>query len=692
MNEGWFGYLGLNFTSRGYFIFRGLLVGSLFLGAVLTTKNPLRAEVFAMSPTVISCHNTKTGDDQKTITVTIEEQTHFSVITANATTWEWKIDGIAVANNSFPFLSMSWQNTGSHIVEARTGDGATWINPITWNITVRACTLLELATRFFNPNSETWFGPEWSSGGQDDFLLWGSNWLAFEISPWQDAEVKTVAVVVGGMRGTPPTNYSLRLENESSTALAWAGAENPSRLMPDSSVITQIAQGHWWVKFPLSSSGIIRKGQKYRIKLQTVGGGGDVNNNYGFRNMPSDHLVDNYAVVKVRMYFANEGYLTGPDINSPVYSDGTTARNRAGAYVFLDPAEALIDGMVYNGDDYPASGSQKIIPDNKFSIDMAGWLSSLRAGDIRKIELTENGVVIASKTETQPGYIDWHRVVNVVPANPLLISPSKNYLLQNTAISSQFGVAWYVFTHARALSEIACDLYNANDELSNLTWGGTKWYGDHYGQYSTDGAFLLRIHPVVGYWPQGANIKANERISLAFNKPMEQASTEGAFSVSPLVPGSFSWSGQNGQVLVFAPSVPFSANTLYTVTLAAGAMGAFSDPWSDVLGNGTRAPFTWTFHSADNTTQPLEEKTNVYPNPFIKGKNTEKTITFADLPPAATLRIYTISGDLIKTIKHKDEAEGGNEEWDISNAGSGVYLYVISSPEGVEQGKISVMK
>lgn len=151
------------------------------------------------------------------------------------------------------------------------------------------------------------------------------------------------------------------------------------------------------------------------------------------------------------------------------------------------------------------------------------------------------------------------------------------------------------------------------------------------------------------------------------------------------------WTERPG-ISVYTVSAFFGEYFLYG-NFSGRCQGSGINPWSDVLGNGTRAPFTWTFNSANNTlNQPPEEKTNVYPNPFIKGKNTEKTITFADLPQAATLRIYTLSGDLIKILKHKAVARGGKEDWDISNAGSGVYLYVISSSEGVEKGKISVMK
>ena len=81
-----------------------------------------------------------------------------------------------------------------------------------------------------------------------------------------------------------------------------------------------------------------------------------------------------------------------------------------------------------------------------------------------------------------------------------------------------------------------------------------------------------------------------------------------------------------------------------------------------------------------------------YPNPYIGGKGYPERISFANLPKEATIRIYTISGKLIKRIKHKDAADGGSREWDVSEISSGIYLYTIISPEGKKTGKVSVVK
>ena len=81
-----------------------------------------------------------------------------------------------------------------------------------------------------------------------------------------------------------------------------------------------------------------------------------------------------------------------------------------------------------------------------------------------------------------------------------------------------------------------------------------------------------------------------------------------------------------------------------------------------------------------------------YPNPYVKGETSGEGISFANLPKEAIIRIYTVSGDLVKTIKHKDTADGGRKEWDISGIASGVYMYCIESSEGKKKGKMSIIK
>jgi len=83
----------------------------------------------------------------------------------------------------------------------------------------------------------------------------------------------------------------------------------------------------------------------------------------------------------------------------------------------------------------------------------------------------------------------------------------------------------------------------------------------------------------------------------------------------------------------------------------------------------------------------------VSPSPYrTDDGNRPEKITFANLPPAAAIKIYTVAGKLVKIIEHKDIAEGGSEEWDVRDVSSGVYIYYIKSSGGEKSGKLSVIK
>jgi hypothetical protein len=96
------------------------------------------------------------------------------------------------------------------------------------------------------------------------------------------------------------------------------------------------------------------------------------------------------------------------------------------------------------------------------------------------------------------------------------------------------------------------------------------------------------------------------------------------------------------------------------------------------------------------------EKVNVYPNPYF-GFNTDETskyqrfITFNHLPTKATIRIYTLSGVLVRTIV-KDNASQF-QTWDLQNSSalpvaSGIYVAHVDMPEqGVQKTlKLSIVQ
>lgn len=88
-------------------------------------------------------------------------------------------------------------------------------------------------------------------------------------------------------------------------------------------------------------------------------------------------------------------------------------------------------------------------------------------------------------------------------------------------------------------------------------------------------------------------------------------------------------------------------------------------------------------------------KVYVFPNPF--NPNVHGKITFAELTATAEIRIFTIVGELIKTIEVTPQ-HSGRPTWDGRNdagekVASGIYIYVITTEEGYRAiGKIGVIK
>ncbi|MEZ5359386.1 MAG: hypothetical protein R3F48_11235 [Candidatus Zixiibacteriota bacterium] len=106
----------------------------------------------------------------------------------------------------------------------------------------------------------------------------------------------------------------------------------------------------------------------------------------------------------------------------------------------------------------------------------------------------------------------------------------------------------------------------------------------------------------------------------------------------------------------------------------------------------------------------------VFPNPYridggyaaagyenrerIKSAERARAIHFYNLPAVCKIRIYTVSGDLVKEIDHYNPnggPEAQHEEWDVISRNTqsvvtGLYIYQVSSQMGDQIGKLVIMK
>ncbi|UCD95253.1 MAG: T9SS type A sorting domain-containing protein [Candidatus Zixiibacteriota bacterium] len=103
--------------------------------------------------------------------------------------------------------------------------------------------------------------------------------------------------------------------------------------------------------------------------------------------------------------------------------------------------------------------------------------------------------------------------------------------------------------------------------------------------------------------------------------------------------------------------------------------------------------------SAAAATSDLQ-KIRVVPDPYIGRASWEtskhdRKLQFTNLPEVCTIRIFTLSGDLVNTIEHN--GDGGTADWDMLSTdhlaiASGIYLYHVESEFGSQTGRFAVIK
>jgi hypothetical protein len=204
---------------------------------------------------------------------------------------------------------------------------------------------------------------------------------------------------------------------------------------------------------------------------------------------------------------------------------------------------------------------------------------------------------------------------------------------------------------------------------------------------------------VVSTFPLGPSVAVAVAMRVGFSNPMNQSATDSAFSISPKVDGTFSWS-TDGKMLIFTPTSPLDYAQTYTVKISGGATNAY--------GGALGTAYSWSFTTAPalsvlssspaGTSAPVASGVAVsFSNPMsqlvtegafrilpnVEGAFSwsadDRTLTFAPTTPLATNTAYTVTVSAAAMDQYGNKL-GGVYSWSFTTTAA---LSVVScSPTG----------
>lgn len=110
--------------------------------------------------------------------------------------------------------------------------------------------------------------------------------------------------------------------------------------------------------------------------------------------------------------------------------------------------------------------------------------------------------------------------------------------------------------------------------------------------------------------------------------------------------------------------------------------------------SGGRYTITWGTVNSWRPPQADLSNAHVYPNP-CKISNGCTGVTFTRLTLRATVHVFTVSGEKVKTVEKNNNIDSVG--WDLRNeagqkVASGLYLYVVKGEGSAKKGKIIVVR
>ena len=207
------------------------------------------------------------------------------------------------------------------------------------------------------------------------------------------------------------------------------------------------------------------------------------------------------------------------------------------------------------------------------------------------------------------------------------------------------------------------------------------------------------------------NTSENRQIDFAFFE-LDNAGGPGIFSARRAVSGNVS-----DVIILVEPDLQDSLVTTWSVSTV---FDTINTPPTDgdtlivVLSKLFRSSDIYEFTTRAQQIDKASEKEGlnrirVVPNPYIvtseweqrnsySGGRGPRSIHFNHLPQRCTIRIYSVSGELVTTIEHDAGLLDGSEEWNLLTRDNlavsyGIYVFHVDAP-GVGEfvGKFAIIK
>jgi N-acetyl-anhydromuramyl-L-alanine amidase AmpD len=139
--------------------------------------------------------------------------------------------------------------------------------------------------------------------------------------------------------------------------------------------------------------------------------------------------------------------------------------------------------------------------------------------------------------------------------------------------------------------------YSGGVQLQTHTDPGPFWNWTLYMGLITSDTLAPKIASVVPA-QSATNVPAYKDVVISFTSPMDIASTNSAFSITPTIVGSLAWNADS-KVLTFHATNFFAFSTTYTVKINGAAKGAISGKGLDGNGDGVGGdPYQFSFTTA----------------------------------------------------------------------------------------------